>query len=48
MKVFDDGVLQTLLDSVILGAKLFLGVSVLVIGTYFVFDYLRGTRNGKK
>ncbi len=48
MKVFDDGVLQTLLDSVILGCKLFLGVSVLVIGTYFVFDYLRGKDDGKE
>lgn len=48
MKVFDDGVLQTLLDSVILGCKLFIGVSVLVIGTYFVFDYLREKDDGKE
>jgi hypothetical protein len=40
MKFFDDGVLQNLLDSVILGSKLFVGVTALVAGTYFLFDYL--------
>ena len=48
MKVFDDGVLQTLLDSVILGCKLFIGVSVIVIGTYFALQYLRGKDDGKE
>jgi hypothetical protein len=47
MKVFDDGVLQSLLNSVILGCELFLGASVIVIGTYFVFQYLRGKNDGK-
>ncbi len=40
MNVFDDSALQNLLDSVILGSKLFVGVTVLVAGTYFLFDYL--------
>lgn len=40
MNVFDDSALQNLLDSVILGSKLFVGVTALVAGTYFLFDYL--------
>jgi len=40
VKVFDESLLQSLLDSVILGSKLFVGVTALVAGTYFLFDYL--------
>ena len=48
MKVFDDGVLQILLDSVILGCKLFIGVSVIVIGIYFALQDLRGGKDDGK
>jgi|TARA_R110000751_G_scaffold100776_1_gene194735 hypothetical protein len=48
MDVFDNGVLQNLLDSVILGSKLFVGVAMLCGATYFLFEYLKGESNDKE
>ncbi len=47
MKVFDESLLQSLTDSVILGVELFLGVAILYGGAHFLFEYIHERRNKK-
>ena len=47
MKVYDDSMLQSLIDSAILGLGLFMGVAVLYGFAHFTFEYIRERRNKK-
>ena len=47
MKVFDETLLQNLMDSVILGLGLFMGAAVLYGFAHCAFEYIRERRNKK-
>ena len=47
MKVFDETLLQNLIDSAILGLGLFMGAAVLYGFAHFAFEYIRERRNKK-
>ncbi len=47
MKVYDDSMLQSLMDSAILGLGLFMGAAVLYGFAHFAFEYIRERRNKK-
>ena len=47
MNILDETMLQSLMDSAILGLGLFMGVAVLYGFAHFAFEYIRERRNKK-